>query len=91
MERTVQLAAFAVLLGTCVAGMAHTAPWAIAIGGSLLALVGLSRGRLLRAATPEGASPYFDVASVMVSLGNAAVASSASYVLGHGVGWIWGV
>ncbi len=91
MERSVQLAAFAILMGTCLAGMADTTLWAIAVGGSLLALVGLCRGRLLRPATAEGASPFVESAAVIISLGNAAVATSASYVLGHGVGWVWGL
>lgn len=91
MERTVQLTAFAILMGTCLAGMAHASPWAISVGGCLLALVGLGRGRMVRAASAEADVPFLEAASVIVSLGNAAVAAGGSYVLGHTVRWMWGV
>lgn len=87
MGRQVQFAAFAILMGTCIAGVAHASPWAIAVGGSLLALAGLSRGRLARTG---GGALLTEHVSVVVSLLNAGCAAAGCYAVGIFARWFWG-
>jgi hypothetical protein len=80
--------AFATILTTCAAGILHLAWWAALAGACVLALISIHNHpityRALGGATTSGVL-------VVSSLLNATATCVAALIIGHGIGWMWGV
>lgn len=82
------LIAYFAILGVALAGFGNMGPWVVAIGAIALASVSQARfGDLYRRGREAGLSAAVD-STMLRSLGNALLASSAAYGLGLVLRWI---
>jgi hypothetical protein len=90
MGRSQALAAYIILLATCVAGILHAPWWAAVTGGCSLALASLITMRSRIAAVPE-LRAISEPTLVASSLVNAATFSAGAYIFGFIARWLWGL
>jgi hypothetical protein len=88
MGRAHMATAFAILVGTCLAGALHATLYAALTGSCTLALLSLTRQRALALPSHRGVSEPVLVAA---SLLNATAVAFAAYAFGYVSRWIWGL
>jgi hypothetical protein len=80
--------AYLILLGTCVAGVAHAPWWAVCAGACSLTLLSLLT---TRAALVPRLRTISEPILVFSSVLNAAAVASAAYIFGYAARWFWGL
>lgn len=79
------LIAYLAILGVALASFGNTGPWVIVVGAIALACISQARfGELYRRGREAGLADVVD-STMLRSLGNALLASSAAYGLGLGL------
>jgi hypothetical protein len=81
--------AFATILAVCTAGILQLSWWALVAGACVLALVSMSNHAVAFRAL--GGADGTAAMLMLSSLLNASAISAAALMVGHGIGWLWGV
>ena len=84
------IAAYLAIMTSCVAGILHLSPWAIVFSACALMLLSILKKHDI-AMSRLGTSATVQVVLMASSAINAAVIASAGYVMGRGIGWVWGI
>jgi hypothetical protein len=81
-------AAYAVILGTCTAGLLNLSPWAACVGACLLALISMTSNGGAYARYGHVGSGITMPTLVFSSILNAAVTGAAAFGLGRLIAWV---
>ena len=90
-ERAHSALAYAILLLTSVAGVAHVNWWAACVGACALILLSLFGRQLKSANQMDLSGEASDIALALSSVINGSAAGSAAFLLGKGSAWLWGL
>jgi len=88
LRRRQAIAAYAVLLATCLAGVFHAPWWAACAGACTLTLMQLFEQR---PGTVPQLRAVSETVQILASVLNAAAAASGAFVLGYIARWMWGL
>lgn len=82
--------AYAILLMTCLAGVAHLNWWAGCIGACAMAMLSLIGRRVDHVSYVHRYNEVTDFSLSLSSIVNGSGAGLAAFVLGKGSAWMWG-